>query len=390
MSAMAPALTEAATQARAKLSKSISLAPQTPPVSKTPLEVVGNGQAPIVSPQGREASALLSAAVTLATPQTQQQQSALTACLEQGIGGSVKASSADHRSLAMNAPQPPANSNGEEAVSNSMPQTVGNNAQNMVKVPIVASTSSTDSNRSSLDTNIKVTLPAVEQPDMLPNPVMDPIHDPPIEESSLDIQEVLTTDIVSEQPQPGSSGMAEVGVLTSADLSAEVNRRQRDLERKADRLLRRLRRLQSRQIVSHTKQQLNGLVDHQHRNLQSVAKSMKSPPSNVDMRAELLQSEDVKSLSTAALVSLVQRLQSSQQLSLRQRLTGASGSDSGASVLKLDESLCVEMNKTSSTIQMQLRHLQSAVDSDATESSSGGESCDEDDYYDDKQHRVSM
>ncbi len=169
--------------------------------------------------------------------------------------------------------------------------------------------------------------------------------------------------------------------------------RQRLLERKADRLLRRLRRLQSRQAVSHIRQQLSGFVDHQHKNLQTMAKSMKSPsPStSVDLKTELLQSEDVKSLSTAALVNLVRKLQSSQALSLRQRLAHQqAANEGGSSVLRLDEDLCTEMSRVAGTLGMNLHHLESAVDSDATESSSGGESCDEDFGYDEKPPRSTL
>ena len=183
-------------------------------------------------------------------------------------------------------------------------------------------------------------------------------------------------------------GMSDVGLLSNVDLVAETSKRQKEHERRADRLLRRLRRLQSRQSIAHVQEQLSGFVDHQHKNLQTMAKAMKpQPASSVDLKAELLQSEDVKSLSTAALVSLVRKLQTSQALTLRQRLANASQSTSegGTSVLRLDEDLCTEMNRVSSTLQMDLKHLERAIDSDATESSSGGESCDEDyDYDDDK------
>ena len=204
---------------------------------------------------------------------------------------------------------------------------------------------------------------------------------------SLQTMDDIASVTLMETQSGSSTGMADVGLLNNVDRVAETSKRQKELERHADRLLRRMRRLQSRKTISHVQHQLSGFVDHQHKNLQTMAKAMKpQPTNNVDLKAELLQSEDVKSLSTAALVSLVRRLQTSQAMTLRQRLANSSQSGSdGTSVLRLDEDLCTEMNRVSSTLQKDLKHLESALDSDATESSSGGESCDEDyDYDEDK------
>lgn len=51
---------------------------------------------------------------------------------------------------------------------------------------------------------------------------------------------------------------------------------------------------------------------------------------------------------------------------------------------KIDPSDCVEINRTVGTLLSNLKHLESSVDSDATESSSGGESCDEYEDIDDR------
>ena len=210
-----------------------------------------------------------------------------------------------------------------------------------------------------------------------------------VEESSLHIQEVGDSLLASTAgTQLVSSGMADVGVLRNVDLVAETSQRQHDMERRMDRLMRRLRGLQSRQAVKHTKDQLSMFVDYQHSNLQSIAHSMKSPPAGVDLKAGVLQKEDAKNLSTAALVNLVRRLQSAQAMNFRQQTTSP---PAPASVLKLNQDHCREMQRVSGTLQMSLHHLENAVDSDATESSSGGESCDEDyDYIGEKISRPSL
>ncbi|XP_023212754.1 KAT8 regulatory NSL complex subunit 1-like isoform X1 [Centruroides sculpturatus] len=51
---------------------------------------------------------------------------------------------------------------------------------------------------------------------------------------------------------------------------------------------------------------------------------------------------------------------------------------------KIDPGDCVEINQTVGTLLFNLKHLESGIDSDATESSSGGESCDEYEDIDDR------
>ena len=166
----------------------------------------------------------------------------------------------------------------------------------------------------------------------------------------------------------------------------DTGRRQRDLEVRVDRMLHRLRRLQSRQSISHTKQQLVGFMTDQQKNLDAfmkLSRSASGSSSAIDLKAELLQSKDVKNLSTAALVNLVHKLQSSQPLTLRQHLAGANSTAEVAATepsMKLDGDLCTQLEQTAGQLQTNLCHLESNWDSDATESSSGGESCDEMDY----------
>lgn len=167
-------------------------------------------------------------------------------------------------------------------------------------------------------------------------------------------------------------------------LQEQVKSKQHVLENRTQHLLRRLRRLQSKNVEVHLHTQLRNFVGYQHKNLQTVAKSIKNTAStnNInEVKTELFSSDDVKSLSTAALVNLVRRLQSSQpSLSLSQRLINSSRSDNGPTgVLKIDKPTAEESIRVSGLLSSNLHHMQNCVDSDATESSSGGESCDEDD-----------
>ncbi|CAH1773587.1 unnamed protein product [Owenia fusiformis] len=166
------------------------------------------------------------------------------------------------------------------------------------------------------------------------------------------------------------------------DTNVQMKKQQQHLDKRAERLAKRIRRLQSHQTITHVRTQLSGFVDNQHKNLECMAKAIKVPPSNnADLHSELLINEDIKNLSTAALVNLVRRLQS-QQVTLRQRLTNTHTGNENKEVVKLDEETCAEASRVSSNLTERLRHLESELDSDATDESSGGESCDEDEFFD--------
>lgn len=167
-----------------------------------------------------------------------------------------------------------------------------------------------------------------------------------------------------------------------SNLKEEVKKKQHTLERRTEHLLRRLRRLQSKGVESHLHSQLRNFVGYQHKNLQTVAKSIKSSTSNNlnEIKTELFNSDDVKSLSTAALVNLVRRLQSSQSsLSLSQRYLNSKSDSGPTGVLTIDKLTAEESIRVSGLLSNSIHHAQSCCDSDVTESSSGGESCDEDD-----------
>lgn len=176
-------------------------------------------------------------------------------------------------------------------------------------------------------------------------------------------------------------------IKSEKELSEEVSEKQHVLERRTDRLLRRLRRLQGRQLETHIRNQIGSYVNFLHRNLQSVAhRSMGISGPHSELKAELLKSEDVKSLSTAALVNLVRRIQSTQnQAALSKRIATQSKKvkeeKPSQSVLVIDGQICKEANRVSGQLQTNLHHMLNTLDSDATESSSGGESCDEDDEF---------
>lgn len=152
----------------------------------------------------------------------------------------------------------------------------------------------------------------------------------------------------------------------------ELTRKEYLLERRCQFLMRRLRRLQGKHLESQAKLQLKAFVDFQHHNLQSAASKAIRPFG--DLPNTLFNSSDVKNLSTSNLVTLVRKLQASQP---KHAFEASKKCDSKKSVLIMDQSVSSESEKKSSQLRRNLRHWSDVVDTDVTESSSGGESCEE-------------
>ncbi len=172
--------------------------------------------------------------------------------------------------------------------------------------------------------------------------------------------------------------------------AVSTSRHQRELEMQVARLMRRIRRLQCRQSISHVKQQLSGFVEHEK------SKTLTNSSSYGDLKSsELLPNKDMKHMSTAALVSLVQKLQSNNQSSSTHQppLLSLSQEQASDTYTHLGEEHCQELDRAVGHLESNLGHLHNMADSDATESSSGGESCDEMEYsdnWDGKTSRPSM
>ena len=133
--------------------------------------------------------------------------------------------------------------------------------------------------------------------------------------------------------------------------------RQRNFVSRAGRTLMRLRRLQTREANSSVRRQVAGLVS-------SLRRSACQSATLNDVSA-VRSTPDLKSMSTLELVGYVRQMQSSEALAQPPK----------SSALQL--SVCPDMASTADRLSSNLRHLESAVDSDATESSSGGETDDE-------------
>lgn len=183
----------------------------------------------------------------------------------------------------------------------------------------------------------------------------------------------------SHSQQPGVESSVDTECSEVRQARAEAAKKQAQLERRMEFLLRRLRRVEGHQMESHVRLQLAHFIEYQRNNLQTVAKtinpSANSSDSSSDLKAELF-SEEVKNLSTAALVSLVRRLQASQSAVHHQ----AAVKPEVTNVLTMGNDVRRESKATAEKLLMNLSFMQSALDSDATESSSGGESGEEEEF----------
>lgn len=175
----------------------------------------------------------------------------------------------------------------------------------------------------------------------------------------------------------------------------EARKKHVTCEHRVGKLLSKIRNLQAKHSEVHVIGQLKAFVEHQQKSLSVQCQRQQRPNSfrktkdSEELKAELLQSEDVRNLSTAALVNLVKRLESSHASGklLHSQKSVSSCTDSQTNdkvVVKLNLSECTEIHRASGTLQNSLHHLEYMIDSDVTESSSGGESCDEFDGYEEK------
>ena len=168
-------------------------------------------------------------------------------------------------------------------------------------------------------------------------------------------------------------------------LVEELGRRQWLLERRQARLQRRLRRVTSRGLSATVSGQVRDLLDHGHavlaqqREQQAPQDDGTAPPTPPEVNLETLRADAMRSMSTTALVNLVRRVEASQGLA---RLASASHrspartQQTPAPSPALPEHTRVEVGAVVSEMQA-AAHAHTHHDSDATETSSGGESCDE-------------
>ncbi|RWS09235.1 uncharacterized protein B4U79_10402 [Dinothrombium tinctorium] len=179
---------------------------------------------------------------------------------------------------------------------------------------------------------------------------------------------------------------------------------QLSLEAHTQSLIKRIKRLQAKQLQKHVEKQLKGFVrceqtvneigcqylnDQKKDECSSCTSHAKKQVSSAEDKIKLFSAEGVKSLSTSALQQTMPSViqspsttcnDSSLAKLLQQRSENVSESN-GTSVhtnkLVVKREEIEELSAACGTLKSNLQHLEGSYDSDATESSSGGESGDE-------------
>lgn len=169
------------------------------------------------------------------------------------------------------------------------------------------------------------------------------------------------------------------GMKSCDDIRKECIKKQVLLERKVDTLLRRLKRMKGKVVESHTKEQLLQFVNFQHRNLQMVAKTIKSEaPCAAELKEHFLSNEEVKNMSTAQLVKLVRGCQANKPTTSTSEATSSRVKVLSSNACIMSPSIASHCSITSEKLNSKVLMAEADLDSDATASSSGGESGDED------------
>ncbi|GJQ77628.1 hypothetical protein Trydic_g12756 [Trypoxylus dichotomus] len=201
------------------------------------------------------------------------------------------------------------------------------------------------------------------------------------------------------------------------DLIADVQKRQVKLERKVEFLLRRLRKIQIRVMGQHFSGEVAGVFEHVHRTLRRLKDGVTSHTEVSDASASaslampqlqqqseiIIPPEKMKPISSSSAKNLVRKLETSSILqsntASRRHNTRYFGSGSiEASPFRSGVSGMISLpqwtsehkqdfQRVAGLLHTEVGLVQQEVDSEATASSSGGESCDEMQNYNNSQQQ---
>lgn len=178
------------------------------------------------------------------------------------------------------------------------------------------------------------------------------------------------------------------------EIRNEISKRHSQMTRKLDFLIRRLRKLQALSMGHHINEEINGLFEY----TQSILKRKERESKSISTMTPLthLQCEKSKQMVSCSMKTLLKRLEyvsASQQSSLKDKSVRVGPSTTEANNLATMKSIpkpqftsCVpsfdsecnnQLEHTAGLLQAEMNYVSKAMDSDATASSSGGESADE-------------
>lgn len=187
----------------------------------------------------------------------------------------------------------------------------------------------------------------------------------------------------------------ELKETQTKDLIAEAKKKQDKIERRLDFLRRKVRKIQARHMGQHVSDEIAGVYEYVHRTLKHLKDSSTAldDDSSIFSPLNTFHQQHYRPISTSATKSLLKKLEMAATLQSnsvsRQRPVKYFGSGSTEpttfrinvpGIIELPSwpvEHKLELQKVTGLLHSEIRVVQQDLDSEATESSSGGESCDE-------------
>lgn len=186
----------------------------------------------------------------------------------------------------------------------------------------------------------------------------------------------------------------------------EALERQFKIERKCQWLMRRLRKMQARAMGKQASEEINGLLQH----VSNILEDSHSPNRPSTLYSALTSGKDDTEKSRPGCSNISTFIRRLEQTAQQQALSSsqhhvpckyfgsgsvqnansklASPTLSGSILPKLSGEVWNEVDRVSGQLGFQLKTVETAIDSDATASSSGGESCDEMQNFSNPHHQT--
>lgn len=203
------------------------------------------------------------------------------------------------------------------------------------------------------------------------------------------VEDVVSSSVSEHQQQQQHQQNQQSPIKDNQQLNKELQRQENDkkqiqMQRKCDFLLRRLRKIQLRSMGQQMSEEVAGFFEHTHR----LVKKKEKPRDPDDSMMNQQINERIKPLSTNAVKNFLKRIDNvaaaqktyASNIGQSQSLTGPPSIHHNKLVTlipSLDTSTTNKLEQISGQLQTQLKIVEKGIDSDATASSSGGESGDE-------------
>lgn len=196
------------------------------------------------------------------------------------------------------------------------------------------------------------------------------------------VEDVVSSSVGNQQNNQQSP--IKENLINTEQIRHENDKKQIQMQRKLDFLVRRLRKIQLRSMGQQMSEEVAGFFEHTHR----LVKKKEKPrdPDEIIVTNQII--EKMKPLTTNSVKNFLKRIDNvaaaqktyASNIGQIQSLTGPPSIHHNKLVTlipTLDTSTTIKLEQISGQLQTQLKIVEKGIDSDATASSSGGESGDE-------------